>query len=599
MARVSSIANTLYTASATFDQTGNVKTRGLLINAPPGGSATSYTESFSYDGLNRLTNSTVTSGSGGESAGYIYDGHGNLKQKGALFIGTYADSHRPCVQATTAAGAVCPTGPAANKYNYNADGTLLSSPNHEARWNSFGAVASVRALSTQNNATQNARLEWRYDSARQRYLEQSYSGANSNAAGSGTLVKTTVFLGAFEEVTEGGITTWRQAIGSPDGPTAMITVKSNAPTTQTTRYWHLDHLGSVVAISDGTNSTAGLKQAFKYGPWGNRIVLYTAAGEQSEERGYTGHETLTEIGLVHMNGRLYDPTLGRFLSADPIIQDMYQSTSLNRYAYVMNNPMSYTDPSGFSAWTKFRDRWLKPIIAIAVSIFTYGAVNAWMLAAGYGGFISAVVAGAAAGFAAGGITTGSLRGALRGALGGALMAGLMYGLGQLIPPDATGLAEAANLGANSASDTFNELARNANEYGEAVTRNPWGGSFRNMSEVPSITPAVQQIETLTITHCTLSCEMRNLWELTKHWADRAWKGLDALPAGAAIGGSIRLAKGAKTVAGTAQAAAHVATPTNQSVTLSCGKTCGTHGYSIDEGISKSGLGRRQILHDFR
>jgi RHS repeat-associated protein len=65
-------------------------------------------------------------------------------------------------------------------------------------------------------------------------------------------------------------------------------------------------------------------------------------------RGYTGHEELDEVGLVHMNGRVYDPQLGRFLSADPVVQDATDLQAFNHYAYVRNNPLSLTDPSGFS-----------------------------------------------------------------------------------------------------------------------------------------------------------------------------------------------------------------------------------------------------------
>ncbi len=68
-------------------------------------------------------------------------------------------------------------------------------------------------------------------------------------------------------------------------------------------------------------------------------------------RGFTGHEMLDDTDLVQMNGRIYDPSLGNFLSADPFIQDKYLGASLNRYSYVWNNPLSYTDPSGhFVEW---------------------------------------------------------------------------------------------------------------------------------------------------------------------------------------------------------------------------------------------------------
>ncbi len=64
-------------------------------------------------------------------------------------------------------------------------------------------------------------------------------------------------------------------------------------------------------------------------------------------KGFTGHEMLDEVGLIHMNGRIYDPRLGRFMQADPFIQASGNTQSYNRYSYVMNNPLKYTDPSGY------------------------------------------------------------------------------------------------------------------------------------------------------------------------------------------------------------------------------------------------------------
>jgi hypothetical protein len=58
-----------------------------------------------------------------------------------------------------------------------------------------------------------------------------------------------------------------------------------------------------------------------------------------------------------MNGRVYDPELGRFMSADPFVQAPYNSQSYNRYSYTFNNPLSYTDPSGYQCvrWTTGND----------------------------------------------------------------------------------------------------------------------------------------------------------------------------------------------------------------------------------------------------
>ncbi len=67
------------------------------------------------------------------------------------------------------------------------------------------------------------------------------------------------------------------------------------------------------------------------------------------DRGYTAHLHADGVGLIHMNGRMYDPILARFISADPLIQSPNNLQSLNRYSYVMNNPLSYTDPTGYSS----------------------------------------------------------------------------------------------------------------------------------------------------------------------------------------------------------------------------------------------------------
>ena len=76
-----------------------------------------------------------------------------------------------------------------------------------------------------------------------------------------------------------------------------------------------------------------------------------------------------------MNGRIYDPTLGRFLQADPHIQAPMNSQNYNRYSYVLNNPMSYTDPSGylFKALGKFVKKYVDLNNAIKIAVSKYAA----------------------------------------------------------------------------------------------------------------------------------------------------------------------------------------------------------------------------------
>ena len=83
--------------------------------------------------------------------------------------------------------------------------------------------------------------------------------------------------------------------------------------------------------------------------WGVAIALPTdgtATKLLFLDRGYTSHEHLSEVGLIHMNGRLYDPVLRSSLMPDNFIQQPENTQNYNRYAYVLNNPLMYTDPSG-------------------------------------------------------------------------------------------------------------------------------------------------------------------------------------------------------------------------------------------------------------
>lgn len=80
-----------------------------------------------------------------------------------------------------------------------------------------------------------------------------------------------------------------------------------------------------------------------YDAWGKQTVALNTIGLH---RGYTGHEMLSEFDIINMNGRLYDPVLGRFFNPDNYVQMPDNSQSFNRYSYCLNNPLKYTDPSG-------------------------------------------------------------------------------------------------------------------------------------------------------------------------------------------------------------------------------------------------------------
>ncbi|MEM7487377.1 MAG: RHS repeat-associated core domain-containing protein, partial [Bacteroidota bacterium] len=91
-------------------------------------------------------------------------------------------------------------------------------------------------------------------------------------------------------------------------------------------------------------------------------------------RGYTGHEHFFEVGLIHMNGRMYDAQLGRFLSPDNFIQDPYNTQNFNRYGYVLNNPLVYIDPTGEMAEGSENKNWLWGLAITTVS-FVSNSLN--------------------------------------------------------------------------------------------------------------------------------------------------------------------------------------------------------------------------------
>lgn len=105
-------------------------------------------------------------------------------------------------------------------------------------------------------------------------------------------------------------------------------------------YQITDNLGSILRIIDSDGNAVF---DASYDAWGKQTLRKNEIGYN---RGYTGHEMMPEFGLVNMNGRLYDPMLGRFLSPDNYVQLPDNSQSYNRYSYCLNNPLKYTDPSG-------------------------------------------------------------------------------------------------------------------------------------------------------------------------------------------------------------------------------------------------------------
>ena len=119
-----------------------------------------------------------------------------------------------------------------------------------------------------------------------------------------------------------------------------------------------DHLGStdVVETTDPSGTMLSTAQMI-FSAWGGRREPTTwlppvgsaeaLADHDADRYGFTHQEMLDNVNLIHMNGRVYDPNLGRFLSVDPVFEFPTNTQSLNPYSYVLNNPLSMTDPTGY------------------------------------------------------------------------------------------------------------------------------------------------------------------------------------------------------------------------------------------------------------
>ncbi len=158
---------------------------------------------------------------------------------------------------------------------------------------------------------------------------------------SGTTTKTHYVDKLFETDNDGS---WRAYISD-------IAVLSYTPQKSHQLLYTLrDRLGSATTMVDHQGNVISRRY---FDPFG-RTSTASASGSFGDlletnrnRRGFTDHEHLNEQKLIHMNGRVYDYNLGRFMSVDPLIQSPTSTQSVNPYSYIMNNPLAGTDPTGY------------------------------------------------------------------------------------------------------------------------------------------------------------------------------------------------------------------------------------------------------------
>ena len=290
-----------------YEDNGNV---GNIYDSTVAGNAGD--QHFAYDWLDRLTVANGPYGASGANASltYGYDEIGNLTLNSQLSASPYvypasgSSSVRP--HAVTTAGA--------NSYSYDANGNLLTGAGRTYTWNQENKPLTIVQGGTTTTFVYDGdggRVKKLVGTTTTRYLSKLYECDNTNCSR---------FVWA--------------------GSTRIATIASNG----TVNYWHGDHLGSSSVITDSTGNKVETITYYPFG--GTRSNTSPSIPAIDVPYKYTGKELDASTGLYYYEARYYDATLARFISADTVVANPRNPQSLNRYSYVENNPLRYTDPTG-------------------------------------------------------------------------------------------------------------------------------------------------------------------------------------------------------------------------------------------------------------
>jgi RHS repeat-associated protein len=310
----------LQNQSYLYDEMGNV-TQRQDNNA-------GLTENFYYDNLYRLDHSTL---GGTTNLQMQYDGMGNITSRSDIAAGaawTYDPTHKH--QVTQA-------GSTAYSYLYDGNGNVRNRNGTLIGWTSYNYPSSV------GTSTESATFDYGADRQRWRMI---YTGP------SGT--ETTYYATPrFEVVATSTGTDYRHYIYANGKPVVVVSHTSAGAVNASSLF--TDHQGSISSIIASATATTVASESFT--AYGNRREASTWSGSPTSSElglmngvsreGYTFQTVLGNMGLNHMNGRVQDAVTGRFLSADPQVSNPGNTQAYNLYSYVMNNPLSNTDPTGF------------------------------------------------------------------------------------------------------------------------------------------------------------------------------------------------------------------------------------------------------------
>ncbi len=306
-----------------YDSLNNLMSRTTERTSDYGVIEEYISESFGYDAGNRLTDTLTTDYFGiRQHIETRYNELGNLIHKTGVGDLLYQKTGNASIHAVTQNGSKI--------YEYDVYGNMARREGKAIQYNVFNKPVYLDGTT------------FKYGPNHNRFKQ-----TNGN--------KVTYYLGGgtYEEVVTAGTTTQKSYVGG-----YFVQEKTNSEIK--TSYLHYDHLGSIEAISD---EFGYFVTRLSFDPWGKRqkddwepgLLNPSYLEALPTTKGFTGHEQLDHLGLIHMNGRVYDPMIGRFLSADILIQAPNNSQNYNRYTYVMNNPLSLVDPTGYSSDSSSRN----------------------------------------------------------------------------------------------------------------------------------------------------------------------------------------------------------------------------------------------------
>ena len=300
----SKTSNGIQNFAYTFDGFGNLTSRTDSLYS-------GKTETFTYDNLDRLTGITMNN----LSSSIVYDALGRMtsKEKDGSIVFEYAQFSSTKPHATSSVQTMSQEFPDSQSIIYNSlDKVSRIAQGRKAVSFGYGYDAQRTWMSVIDTVT--------------------------------NITKTKNYVGNCEFTNDNGSKKVYTYLTGPYGVFAMVVTSGGV---NNVYYIYKDHLGSWTTITD---SVCNIVERRSFDAWGNARDPLTWSGLPARplkfDRGFTGHEHLYDLGLINMNGRMYDPLMSAFLSPDNYMQDLTTQQGFNRYAYCMYNPLKYVDPSG-------------------------------------------------------------------------------------------------------------------------------------------------------------------------------------------------------------------------------------------------------------